>query len=115
MKTTATYTKQERLEILTDAIETDAIQYYADIVTIKRNEDGLIERVIIHASDDGSDENIREYVITPATIQDGINALLNNDFEIAEEIRQLVLNNDIDSEAADCIIQAALFGKLIYG
>lgn len=60
--------------------------------------------------------------VTVDTIARGINKILSPDFQINDEIRQWIRDDNrdndgcmIDSTAADCIVQAALFGRLVYG
>lgn len=60
--------------------------------------------------------------VTLETIEDGITKIREASFTINPEVLSFILvgdrNNDageIDSTAADCIIQAALLGELVYG
>ena len=60
--------------------------------------------------------------VTLATIRKGIQKVQEPDFQINPVLLNFILaadrDNDgenIDSEAADCIVQAALFGELVYG
>lgn len=60
--------------------------------------------------------------ITLDTIRDGVRAILNNKLKISVTIRQSVVDawreNDasyIDATVADCIVQAGLFGEIVYG
>jgi len=116
MKAKLTLTKQERLDILTNAIESNGIQYWTceyDRIKIKRDSD----LNIIQAEFDADNENGEKthYVVTHATIQKGIDAILSGDLEISDYIVNGILTQDNDSDTDDCIIQAALFGELVYG
>ena len=60
--------------------------------------------------------------VTVGKIARGIQPILSTDFAVREDILRSIaganVTNDageIDSEAADVIVQAALFGKLVYG
>ena len=57
-----------------------------------------------------------------ATIRKGLDAIRKSDFRMARSLVATVLAadrdndaGDIDAELADCIVQAGLFGKLVYG
>src|SRR5689334_5924254 len=118
MKHTCKLTRSERIDIITDAIETRAIQYWAyeeSGIELRawRNDEGGIYKVVItmpHESNDGSN---KEYTVTPAVVQKGIDLILSNADEcgIRDDIKESILMDDNDSESCDCIIQAGLFGK----
>lgn len=108
--------KQERLTILTDAIETNAIQYWAcDYGKIKiwRDEDLTITRAEFFANNEKGEKVF--YVLNHATIQTGINRILSMEVETNLSIIESVATNDNDADSCDCIIQAALFGEIVYG
>lgn len=55
-------------------------------------------------------------------IADAIERIANNEVEIAPAIRDIIIAavenddaTDIDSEAADCIVQVGLFDEIVYG
>lgn len=120
MKTKITLTRQERIDILTDGIETRAIQYWAyeesgELIQIWRNEKGDITKIIITMPSISHDGSFTKYTATPATIQKGIDLILSGKIEIREDIKNSILENDNDSESCDCIIQAGIFEDIIYG
>lgn len=122
MKQTCKLDYQERISIITDAIETRAIQYWAyeelgTKILVSRDKDGNIYKAIVtipHPSNDGSSQ---ELTINSATVQKGIDLILSNGegCEVRDDIRESIVMNDNDSESCDCIIQAGLFGRIIYG
>jgi len=116
MKRTLNLNKQERLDILTDAIETNAIQYWAcnyGAILIWRTDDLTIAKAEFYA-DNAKDKKIF-YRLTHALIQTGINRVLDPAFQVRDDIRASILEKDNDSESCDVIIQAALFGEILYG
>lgn len=53
--------------------------------------------------------------VTIDTIAKGIRLLTSKQVGVADRILGYIASDDIDSDAADCIVQAALFGKIVYG
>jgi hypothetical protein len=76
---------------------------------------------VIHIPDeDDADKATR--VVNIDTIARGINAIVKGDVRLNQQIRNWITcdnrDNDggnIDSDAADCIVQAGLFGEVVYG
>jgi hypothetical protein len=116
LKIKVSLTKQERLSILTDAIETNAIQYWAcdyGPINIWRAPDLTITRAEFHADNEKGEKTF--YRVTHANIQTGIDRVLDPASQVSDNIRKSILDDDNDSESCDVIIQTALFGKIIYG
>lgn len=116
MKRTLELTRQERLDILTDAIETNSIQYWAceyGPIKIWRNDDLTIRRAEFYANNEKGEKVF--FNVTHANIQTGVDRLLDPEFQVRDDIRDSILEDDNDSESYDCIIQAALFNELVYG
>ena len=116
MKTTCILTRQEKLDILTTAIESNGIQYWAcdyGRITIARDSERNITKAVFEA-DNASGERER-YTVTPTVIQKGVNVLLSPGFEIRDDIKKNIITSNVDDEASDCIVQAGLFGELVYG
>jgi len=109
--------RQERLDILTDAIETNAIQYWAceyGPINIWRATDLTITRAEFYADNEKGEKTF--YRVNHAVIQTGVNRILNPSFQVRDDIRDArLLADDNDSESCDVIIQAALFGEIVYG
>lgn len=69
-------------------------------------------------------ENV-DLVVTRVTLADiatGINRVIDPTFKVRDDIRQIVRHavrhndgGDIDAEIADVIIQAAVFGEIVFG
>ena len=60
--------------------------------------------------------------VTPDVIQAGIDKVKSGAIELNKDILKAILvadvindAGDIDSDAADCIVQAALFDEIVYG
>jgi len=117
MKVTIKLTRQERLDILTDAIETNAIQYWAceyGPINIWRSKNWAIIRVGFYANNEKGEKFF--YMVNHAVIQTGIDRILAPGFEVRDDIKYArILADDNDQESCDVIIQAALFGQLVYG
>jgi hypothetical protein len=102
--------------ILTDAFETDAISYWVyEFSKPQRDKElNVIEFEIVEDNENDEDTK-KKYVINCNTVFEGIRKLFSKDFQISKRIKNQILNNDIDAEGTDCIIQAGLFGEIIYG
>jgi hypothetical protein len=107
-------TQQECRDVLTTAIESNAIQYWAceyGSIEIKRDSESNIYEAKFTA-DNALNQKIN-YTVTAKTIQAGVDKLL--ELNESGRWREMILNEDIDSDCADSIIQYALFGELVYG
>jgi hypothetical protein len=118
MKTKVILSKEDCAYILTDAIETNGIQYWAcdyGKITIRRNRTGyrLIEQAQFEANDKNGER--KTYTVKLPDIQRAANLILGGSVEIAERIKKQILTDDGDMESADCIVQVACFGELLYG
>lgn len=117
MNTSVELTLQERIDILTDAVETGAIRYWAATegrISITRDpETSEVTRLEFKAYND--DSTLVTFTLTPASIQAGVNKVLENTFQVRDDIRDSIVTADIDSEATDVIVQAFCFGEIIYG
>ena len=104
------------IDTLTTAIESYSIDYWVErFVNIKRdNNFNVIEATIEYL--DQNDE-LKRSVLTPATIRRGIKKMFSRGFDVSSDIKQQLLEEEptADADCADCIIQAALFGELVYG
>lgn len=109
------------IELVNQAIETPAIAYWIDQASdIKRAPEGKFDynycyRFLIKADGDTLEINVD-------TIRKGIQAILDGNVELNPMIKGYITNalanNDlgyIDSDALDVIIQAGLFGDIVYG
>ena len=105
------YSTKHCAEILTDIYETGAIFYWATTVAIPlRRTDGNIKFWGI-----AIDETKTFHNLTPRIVNLGIKRLFAPGFQIDPSILQSIRDDDIDAEAGDCIIQAALFRDVVYG
>lgn len=78
--------------------------------------------VSIREIGDGNPEESALHDVTPDVIAEGIAKMQRGEIQVNSELLGWILAGsakndagDIDAEAADCILQAALFGELIYG
>jgi hypothetical protein len=110
------FTEQNCLDTLTTALECNSISYWVnEFVEVKRNSDLWVTEFTISYL--GKNDKINKSVITPETIRKGIKKMFKAGFDISYDIKQQLLEEEpsVDSECADCIIQTALFGEMIYG
>lgn len=115
--------EKDILFILTDALETNAVGYWAQYQNWKRMpsndnlEDELRDCVtwisIKELNDDETAYTI-PHKITRTTIKKGVKLIVTGVVD-APRIREMILNDDIDSDGADCIVQAGLFNEIKYG
>lgn len=106
----------DRNEFLTDIIDTafeGGINYWAEFST------EIGSNKIRDYDDEGP---VGEWIeVTPGLVEKGIAAVKEPSFQVREDILTAILlsdrNNDageIDIEAADVIVQAAIFGEIVY-
>jgi hypothetical protein len=108
-------TEEESKDILTTALESGAIGYWANVIRVTRDGEANVIHMLIEASPTGNDNDMVNYSIGTNTIQHGVDNLLAEGFNISDRVRESLLADDVDSDCADCIIQAALFNDLVYG
>lgn len=107
-------TLQDCYDILTSVLECGSIAYWADCVDWERDEElNILWLKIIECDERDGEEH--EFTLKPEDIENGIKNIFSQDFKIAPEIRERIFEKDWDSDSDDCIIQASLFGELIYG
>lgn len=97
--------------VLTDAVECSAIDYWANISKIIRNDEGMIMSFVISPAE-GDDFN--ETLVTQKHIKEGIENIFNKGFIVGKHIIKELVEDDVDAEGCDCIIQASLFHQLTY-
>ncbi len=110
-------------DVLTTAVE-GGTNYWAKVDLNKRDPETLrcIEITFYDAeADSPNDENFPPMLVNAEVIARGIQRILStglvND-QIYDCVSKGVRENDagyIDAEAADCIVQAALFNEIVYG
>ena len=110
--------------IVATAVE-GGIGYWAEIRNYHWAHDGDLTGNLTQAYVEARPQNEEEAewnLVTLPDIERGIAKIKDGSTEIARSVKKDILiadnENDaseIDSEAADCIVQAALFGTLVYG
>lgn len=127
MTTSATRTPQRTCflgDIVVTAVE-GGVGYWAEHRNYDWKQDdagNLTDASVELRSADGDDE-LKEWTpVTLDTIEAGIAKIKEQGFTINPSLKKLVLYcdneddaSDVDADIADCIVQAALFGKLVYG
>lgn len=101
-------------DLVEQAYETGAIAYWASFdVQPKRNVDGVYE---FQLSDQETDE---VYTVNVNTIKKGIEDILNRKVQVNTFIYSYIWSGVqtgvFDGDACDCIVQAGLFGDIVYG
>lgn len=113
-------TDQEAADILTTAIESNGIQYWAclyDKINIWRSDklDGSIIKAVFKTDKEEGNGTPITYTVDLKSVRRGVNLLFDPKTNVSKDILKSVIDDDIDSEGADCIIQLACFGEIIYG
>ncbi len=138
--TTATTEPTKRQEFLTDILTTaveGGINYWAQVADYAYS--GPVDgRGVTLVIDDVDEQDILTRVITAdadtvtttITLRDidrGLKTLIRMDFKVADYIKAIAVNahmandccpetgDDVDAEVAEIIIQAAVFGELVFG
>ncbi len=112
--------EKDILYILTDAVETRAIDYWAQIQKFKRTKSvvdeikNCIYEINIKELNIEETDYVIPHKITRETIIKGAELIVTGKVD-ASRIRNMILDDDIDSDGTDCIIQAGLFGEIKYG
>lgn len=111
-----------RNEFISDILETalfGAIQYWATVVKVARNEQ---DQIIGIALTDHVEEGQQILKVTQVSINQAIKKVIDPEFEVREDIQDAIARasrrndaGDIDAEAADVLVQAALFNEIVYG
>lgn len=111
---------QDIAYILTDALETNAIGYWAQYHNWERmkseNEDlnNCVKEITIKELNDEETDFVVAHKINRNTIIRGVNLIISEKVS-CPSIKEMILKDDIDADGVDCIIQAALFGEIKYG
>lgn len=108
------------IELVNSAFETGAINYWTDeVIDYKRAPEGRFDHNYCYQFTIKADDEILG--ITVDTIRKGIQAILDNKIELGTTLRAYITNalteadlGYIDSEALDAIVQAGLFGDIVY-
>lgn len=111
--------EKDILYILTDALETSAISYWADEYDWDRVKsedddlDGCVERILIKELNKEETNFTIPHTIDREIIRLGVDRIVKGEVQ-ALLVREMILDDDIDSDGCDCIIQAGLFGEIKY-
>ena len=108
----------ERKEFLSDVMVTaieGGINYWVERFLSCTRENGFITGVAFHS--DG-----RLYTVFGRDIERAITEVKNTTFKVRQDIREAVIladaqndASDVDAEVADVLVQAAVFGEIVYG
>lgn len=114
------WTEQDLLDIMTTAVE-GGIGHWATVISARRvGEVGYWQTIVIGPAEsgDGSDWPCRKIAITPELLQTATAALLADPAMAGTAAHRAIASGDagdVDSEAADCLVQYAAFGEVVYG
>lgn len=109
------YNRDELKDILTTAVE-GGIGYWAALDNHLRDPDGswVCITVVPSEEDDEFERKTIDYLDLKKVTRD----VANGQYNLREDIVQAVKSGDpgnIDAEAADCLVQIACFGEVVYG
>ena len=99
-------TTQLLWDLMTTAVE-GGIDYWGSVIDTTRDDDLNVLKFVIR---DREDEASATYTVDVSNMLHGLQELL-----IQYPWRSRIVNEDYDAEDADCVVQMALFGKLMYG
>ena len=105
-------TEQECVDIMTTVIESDAINYWCETLDWKRDKELDVISISIVARDD--EDELFSKTIYPGDIKVAVNKIVTGDVECSSNIRELILNEDVDQDVSDCVIQVACFNQIIF-
>jgi tryptophan synthase beta subunit len=86
--------------------------YWAEFRNIKR--DSELDVLELECRDK-EDEDALWKMVTISDIRRGVEVATKAEFQVAARIKSSILEDDNDAESSDVILQAAVFGEVIYG
>ena len=114
-------TKEFCSDVLIIASE-GGLNYWAERVRVTDDADDQLRESISFIREDDESYPAERFTVNHEDVVRGIQKLLNGEVHVNAAIREYihrgVITNDagnIDSDAADCIVQAAAFGDVVYG
>lgn len=102
------------LNILTNTLESNAIGYWAQYQEWDRNHSLDVTRMSIKELNDEETDYTISWEVGKDVIIKGVELIVTGQVN-APNIRNMILDDDIDSDGDDCIVQAGLFGEIKYG
>ena len=122
-------TDRDAQEILTTAVESGACDYWGNVSDVERGEDGLVESFTIYDFEEGLHTKTVEeatHTVKAEQVEAACNKLLaprtnphtrrtSGEYYVNAPIRESIAMDDIDATAADCIVQMAVLGGVVYG
>lgn len=111
MQTSITYSEQDRGDILTTAFE-GGVNYWTQVAQVSRAEDGTIQRVWFVEDDD---PQVHCLSVAMDALDRAAERIVNGDVQVGDYIKRYIMDEDIDADAADCIVQVAVLGEIVYG
>jgi hypothetical protein len=100
---------EEAYDLLTEALDGGSIDYWSETTSsLRDSHNKVFEWVIV-------DEDENKHTLSSSSIERGIKRMFKSDFKIDNDILRRVIAKEFDDECYDAIIQAALFGQLLYG
>ncbi len=108
-------------DILIGAVE-GGTGYWATVSDYQHSGPAAETSVTLHEIEPGDDEHPDGREVTTETIEVGIQKILDPYFRVCTHLRAAITHahnegdaSAIDAEAADVIVQAGLFGEIVYG
>jgi hypothetical protein len=108
-------------DILIGAVE-GGTGYWATVSDYQHSGPAADTSATLHEIESGDDEHPDGREVTTETIEAGIQAILDPYFRVLTHLRAAITHahnecdaGGLDAEAADVIVQAGLFGEIVYG
>jgi hypothetical protein len=96
-------------DLMTTAVE-GGIDYWGSVQDTTRDADLNVLKFTVVDREDEEDEEGKAYTVDAVKMLHGLQALL-----LQYPWRSRIVNEDYDAEDADCVVQMALFGEVMYG
>lgn len=105
-------------DVLVTAVE-GGIGYWAEVAEYRYRDC----HAVIAEREDATGEGPRRFTLSAAKLEEGLARVASPEFKINARQRGEILSDSatngeaclIDADSADCIVQAAVFGELVYG
>jgi hypothetical protein len=108
-------------DILIGAVE-GGTGYWATVSSYEHSGPAADTSATLHEIEPGDDEHPDGREVTTETIEQGIQKILDPHFRVCTHLRAAITHahnecdvGGLDAEAADVIVQAGVFGEIVYG
>lgn len=102
-------------DAMTTAVE-GGIGYWAECRNVERNEKlDILSFEVTERDREAACFPDRWVKIDPEKMKAAVTLVLTPKFEVSNGYKRMIIEDDVDAEAADILVQAAVFGEVVYG